>query len=306
MKEQPASAAALATSLIRAVHARCDPQPLLRDDFGDLLLTDADRCGWRARFRQMLSSEQQKVVDELGDSPGALDSAVRLSPAYGAVIVRHRHTEDLLAAAVATGVRQYVVAGAGLDSFAFRHPELARRVHIYEVDQPATQAMKRERLASAGIALPENLHFIACDLSASGLKEKLLAGGLIASEPGFFSLLGVTPYLSRDATLSVLRDLSASTRGHAWLVFDYLEPVALSPQHAAAPVGRMAKERSTSTEPWVSGLNPNTLQQDLARTGWRLAEDLDSAALQERYCARRSDGLTVTEHVHVASAHLME
>jgi methyltransferase (TIGR00027 family) len=134
------------------------------------------------------------------------------------MVARSRYAEDKLAAAAANGVRQYVVLGAGLDTFAYRNP--FRHVRVFEVDHPATQAWKRERLQTAGIAIPNELSFVAVDFERQKLDEELAAAGFAMSEPAFFSWLGVTPYLSREAFQGTLRFITAMPAGSG-VAFDF-------------------------------------------------------------------------------------
>jgi methyltransferase (TIGR00027 family) len=116
--------------------------------------------------------------------------------------VRSRYAEDELSKAIERGVAQYVILGAGLDSFAYRRRDLAEVIHVFEVDYPATQAWKQARLRTLGITLPSNLTFIPIDFEKQALADALRAGGYRAEKPAFFSWLGVTEYLTEEACLT--------------------------------------------------------------------------------------------------------
>src|SRR5204862_4639541 len=136
------------------------------------------------------------------------------------VAARSRFSEETMAACVARGVRQVVILGAGLDTFSLRNPHAG--VTVYEVDYPATQAWKRERLAQAGVALPPSLTFASVDFERQSLADGLAAAGFRSDRPAYFQWLGVTPYLTREAIVATL-DFVAAIKG-AEIVFDYAEP----------------------------------------------------------------------------------
>ena len=215
------------------------------------------------------------------------------------VVARSRCAEDLLAA-VASGTRQYVVLGAGLDTFAYRNP--FADVHVFEVDHPATQAWKRECLTGAGIAIPAGpagVTFVAVDFEQQRLDEELERAGFRRDEPAIIAWLGVTMYLAEEAVWSVLRYVMDRPAGSA-VVFDYALPAAsLNPLQRAARAA-MASRVARVGEPWTAFFEPGTLDAGVRRLGAQTVVDLDGAAINARYFASRSDGL------HVASSgHLM-
>ena len=137
-------------------------------------------------------------------------------------VVRQRYAEEELAKAIARGVSQYVILGAGLDSFAYRRADLRQTLHVYEVDHPATQQWKRQRLADLGIALPNNLTFIPIDFEVQTLAAGMAASPFNPHEPAFFSWLGVTQYLTTEAVLSTLHYIASSTAPSSEIVFQIL------------------------------------------------------------------------------------
>jgi methyltransferase (TIGR00027 family) len=204
---------------------------------------------------------------------------------------RSRYVEDRLAEAVAGGVTQYVVLGAGLDTFAYRNPFPGLRV--FEVDFPATQEWKRAMLQEANIALPSNLTFVPLDFEHRALGEGLRDAGFDGDKAAFFGWLGVVPYLTLDAfraTLGVVAGLPAGTG----VGFDYaLEPKTLG------PAGRMAFKAlagrvAAAGEPFQLFFTPETMAQELAWAGFRRVEQLDSDDLNELYFKDRADGLKLS------------
>lgn len=209
------------------------------------------------------------------------------------VAARSRYAEDHLAEAVKCGTKQYVVLGAGLDTFACRNPFDGLRV--FEVDYPATQAWKRSRLESAQIALPDSLTFVPVDFERQTLAQGLKDAGFKADQPAFFSWLGVTPYLARETVLAILQWLISICSSNG-VVFDYVVPrSSLSPLSRAA-FDLLANRVAAAGEPFIGFFDPDQLTSDLRKMGFVHVEDLDAERINARYFASRSDGL------HVAGA----
>ncbi len=215
------------------------------------------------------------------------------------IVARSRVVEDLLAEAVAKGVNQYVLLGAGLDTFAYRSPHPGLKV--FEVDYPATQAWKRERLATAGIAVPDSLTYAPIDFERQTLAEGLSNGGVDLAAPTIFAWLGVVPYLTREAIMATLSGVAAFPAGSA-VVFDYGEPRENMPPHIRAFAEARAQHVAAIGEPWISFFQPADLARDLAALGFTRIEDLNGPILNERYFKDRADGLAVGPFAHVMRA----
>jgi methyltransferase (TIGR00027 family) len=193
--------------------------------------------------------------------------------------MRSRFAEDALKMAVARGVRQYAVLGAGLDTYAYRNPY--PDLSVFEVDQPATQSWKRHRLARAEIAIPDSVRFVPVDFEQVTLVEGLAAAGFDPGVPTFFSWLGVTPYLTRDAiftTLGFVGGLSGE------IVFDYGEsPDAIQKPELRAAYEAIARRAAEMGEPWITYFEPAGLHADLARLGFREIQDLGPTEIAMTY-----------------------
>jgi methyltransferase (TIGR00027 family) len=202
--------------------------------------------------------------------------------------VRSRYVEDQLAAAVAEGVAQYVVLGAGLDTFALRNPYSALRV--FEVDFPATQEWKRALLANAAIAPPSNLTFVPLDFEHQTLAGGLADAELDASAPAFFGWLGVVPYLTLDAFRSTLAAIAGLPKGAA-VAFDYaVSPDTLSPPRRKV-FDALAARVAAAGEPFKLFFTPPELNVELRSAGFQRVEQVDSDELNGRYFRGRADGL---------------
>ncbi|MCI4330216.1 MAG: class I SAM-dependent methyltransferase [Thermoplasmata archaeon] len=212
------------------------------------------------------------------------------------IVARSRYAEEELAKARDRGVAQYVVLGAGLDTFAYRNKEDSRPLEVFEVDHPATQAWKRTRLQEASIPIPPSVHFVATNFESGRLVPDLIAGGFRPEEPAFFGWLGVTMYLTRpaiDATLDVL----AATPASSGLVLDYFDRTALTPPVQRVARGIMAARVALSGEPFLSGFDGGELPNSLRARGFRNIEDIGAVEANARYFAGRADGLRVVSPV---------
>ncbi len=223
-----------------------------------------------------------------GSDPRGTDRAIGLR---AFIAVRSRFTEDSLAAAMARGVGQYVLLGAGLDTFAYRAGPEFGRLSIFEVDHPATQAWKKSRLDEAGIAVPQNVIYAPVNFETETLSEGLTRAGLDRRQPVFFAWLGVTPYLTRDAVMGTLNFIAKSTRPGSEIVFDYAEPPEKLDAAQRASFDAMAERVAAAGEPFRSFFEPGPLARELSSMGYSEIEDLDAAALNSCYFAGRNDGL---------------
>ena len=204
------------------------------------------------------------------------------------IAIRTRFAEDHLADAVQRGVRQLVVLGAGLDTYAYRGAHAGRLI-VFEVDHPATQAWKRERLDEAGIALPRNLRFAPVDFEAERLSDGLRAAGFDPSQPSFFTWLGVVPYLTADAVTGTLSFIG-SLPGGAAVVFDYGSPTGALSAEARARHAALAARVAEAGEPFLSLFEPAELAGHLRAAGFTLVRDWGAAEISARYLSGRGGG----------------
>jgi methyltransferase (TIGR00027 family) len=276
-----ASRTALATSLMRALHSRTAPAPLIDDKWGDHLVPEAMRHAMP-------------------------ETALRANAAYADVIVRARYAEDALAAALLVGTDQYVIIGAGFDSFAHRRPADAHALSIYEVDHPATQGLKRQRLQACGVAESSTLHYVAADLSQEDLGAALARSSFQPGRPTFFSWLGVTMYLSREANLAALRAIAACAAPGSELVFTYVDDAVFEPGHAANEAfGALRQHVASVGEALLSGFDPATLSAQLWEAGFQQLEDLNGDEMVARYDASGVNGLQSNSAAHIARARVI-
>jgi methyltransferase (TIGR00027 family) len=292
------SMTAVMVAAIRAHHSAQSGPKIFDDTFARLLLSDADR----ERYAEICVNGLQRLNPSLAascsDRAASIYHAQRLGAGTAPVLVRARYIEEALLAALGQGIQQYVIIGAGLDTFAFRRPDLAKRLQIFEIDHPATQAFKRARLENAGLVQPEYLHFAAADLEHQTVSEALVGTPYDPQAATFFAWPGVAMYLSHDAVLGTLRCIAGIASSSSELVFDYLEPDAFA---ADAPprVKSVLQRVREFGEPIVSGLDPRTLRSELSRLDLRLIEDVGPGQVQTRFLDQ-TDGFRSTEYWHLA------
>jgi methyltransferase (TIGR00027 family) len=267
METGKASKTALGVAIRRAAHQLADRPPVLDDPIA-VRLVGGD-----------FADKMERAIHPVG----------RDARAYMAV--RSRYVEEQLAEFAAVGGAQYVVLGAGMDTFAYRNPFPALRV--WEADLAASQKAKRRMLARAGIQIPKSLTYAVLDLEHHTLAEDLARAGLEAEKPAFFGWMGVAPYLTLEAFRSTLRTIAQLPAGSG-VGFDY----AVAPETLSA-AGRVAFERlaervAAAGEPFRLFFTPETMEAELRLAGFTRMEQLDYNRLNERYFRDRSDGLKLS------------
>jgi methyltransferase (TIGR00027 family) len=282
MREGKPSRTALGVATHRAAHQLLDHPKVLDDP---LALT-------------ILGPERATAIQA---DPRATETSI-VSPFLRAFsVARSRFAEDELARAVAHGVGQYVVLGAGLDTFALRNPYPAGSLRVFEVDHPATQAWKQELLAQAGIALPDNLTFAPMDFHEQTLAQGLARAGHDSARPTFFSWLGVTPYLSPEAIMATLGYIASCPTGSG-AVWDYVVSPELLDFKGRMILEAILSRVAASGEPWQAFFDPTALGGELAALGFSRVSDLGQAEINGRYFAGRADGLGVGVMCRLISA----
>jgi methyltransferase (TIGR00027 family) len=189
-----------------------------------------------------------------------------------------------------------------MDSFALRAPSFASDIEVFEVDHPASQKLKVDRLRDRGIEPSLPVHYVAADLGEQSLDAALSRSAFDPNRIAFFSWLGVTAYLTREANLSTLAAIARCGAPGSELVFSYHDQQAFdSPDEERR---RVVAGVAAIGEPWVSGFHPSELADDLRSVGLTLVEDLGREELHERYCSDRQDGLSVSAVDHIARARI--
>jgi len=267
-KAKPDSSA-VRVALWRALHLEVDPPPHVFDDSVALKIAGPDE-GWRSR----------------PDMDPHFTRSFRAS-----IVARARFIEDLLLEQAGRGVGQYVILGAGLDSFAQRRPEVAAKFKVFEIDQPSHQAWKRARLIELGFGIPEWLRFVPVDFEANDdWWQRLTEAGFDANQAALVASTGVSMYLTKDAVAATLRQIAALPSGSTF-VMSFLLPLELAEPEARPGLELAAKGARASGTPFISFFTPDEMLALARDVGFRAAEHVSAAALGERYFAGRQDGL---------------
>ncbi len=275
MSDRNASRTALGTAYMRAAHQLLDASPhILEDPLAVRLLGPA-------------------AVQRISDTTESYQTPQRRA-LRAHVVLRSRFAEDRLAAALQRGVTQYVILGAGFDTFALRRPAWAQLLQILEVDHEATQDMKRSQMAAAGLAMPENAHFATIDFEHETLHDGLQRYPISLDEPTFFSWLGVTMYLNEDAIDGVLQSVAAFPVGS-----EIVLTFALPPDDVRSPFDQRA---TCLGEPWISYFEPDALEAKLRDAGFSTVEFLSPSEAEARYFRRRPKDLPVPRRPNIVCA----
>lgn len=282
MLEEQASRTAQRVATHRAAHQLLDQPKVFEDPLAVAIL----------------GKEQASAIEA---DPRSTETSP-ISPRLRAfTAARSRFAEDELAQAVEQGVRQYVVLGAGLDTFAYRNPYEQGTLKVYEVDHPATQQWKRGRLEEAGVKLPESLVFAPLDFNQHSLSEGLLAAGHDPDQPTFFSWLGVTPYLRPEAVRQTLTDIATYPEGGG-VVLDYAVAPELLDEQSRMIYEILSGWSRDNGEPWLAPFAPEVIGRMLGELGFGRIEDLGPEEINARYFAGRADGLAVGSLYRLVSA----
>ncbi len=219
------------------------------------------------------------------------------------VLSRARYTEDTLEKAVSQGVKQYVILGAGLDTFAFRRSDLMEQLEVFEVDHPATQGFKLHRIAESGWKHPAKLHFVPIDFTKENLSTALTRSSSYDPKvKSFFSWLGVTMYLTREEVSATFRSITNIAPWGSEVVFDYLDTDAFIPEKSSPQMKQKREIFQKIGEPMLTGFNPLTLDEYLEKLGLRLNENLSPDDIERLYFKGRTDDYHAQEHGHIAWA----
>jgi len=283
MEERGPSRTAITTATLRAAHFLLDAEPKILDD------------SFARAFAGFANDEElSKALDTL-----VYPDFARMRTLFA---LRNRYAEDELARTIEQGTSRYIILGAGLDSFAYRRPDLMRTLDVFEVDHPSSQAWKRRRVAELGIRIPARLHYVPIDFERETLTAGLAAAGIDFTAATFFSWLGVTQYLSSAAVLGTLREVAELAAPGSEIVFQFIVPEATLTGEERSLVTDLAAGGAAVGEPWLSFLEPEELDAHLRQMGFRKVLHFGPQQATERYLLGRSDGLQLPAYFHMINA----
>ena len=294
-----ASITALMSSFGRVFHAENEEHPVFADYLAKELMTPEEYATVQS---YLLGGAQffEPEIDPAAFQPKELLRRlvnVHIAPSP---LCRTAYTEQALKTAVLTGTKQYVILGAGLDTFAFQETEFLSKYQVFEVDHPLTQADKQERITRAGWTIPDNLAFVPVDFTKDSLAERLIAAGFDPSAKSFFSWLGVTYYLSAEAIDTMLSALSTLCADGSTLVFDYPDENFFdAPEKRVQNTIMMAK---AGGEPMKTALSYSELEKLLAKHGFLIYELLTPDDIQRDIIDKAGADMKAFEHVNYCLA----
>ena len=272
MRESSPSRTAWRVAVRRAAHQLFDTPKVLDDPVALRIIGDEGR-------RRLTQADQHRG---------------RIARAFRAfMVVRSRFAEDELARAVGRGVQQYVILGAGLDTFAYRNPYDPATLRVFEVDHPATQEWKRQLLAAAAIPVPSTVTYASIDFERDTLADGLAKAQFDPRIPTFFSCLGVTMYLTGEAVDATLRVVAQTPEGGG-IVFDYGVSKSRLGWSGRFALGVLSRRVAAAGEPFQTLFDPDDLARRLDSLGFRSITDLGADELNSRYFSNRTDGLCVS------------
>ena len=259
---------AVRVAMWRALHVEIDSPPHVFEDEVGLKLA-APEDGWRSRP----------------------DMSPFTRPFRASIVARARFIEDLVAEQAAHGVGQYVILGAGLDTFAQRRPELACRMIVFEIDQPGAQEWKRQRLVDLGLGIPSFLRLVPVDFEAGDKwLERLVSSGFDLGRPAIVASTGVSMYLTKDAIAATLRQVAALAPGSG-LVMSFLLPIEMTDPEVRPGIERAAAGARANGTPFISFFTPTEMLTLARDAGFKDVQHVSAATLAQRYFAGRTDGL---------------
>lgn len=280
---------ARATAAIRAMHLLYDQPVVFNDPYAIQFTSPAFRRVCRSRFLPWLL--RRRFISGV------------LQPVSAQVLSRARYSEEKLEQAVSKGVSQYVIIGAGFDSFCIRRPDFSSSLRIYEIDHPTTQHMKQKRLVEILDSPLKQTEFLAVDLERQTIADALLGSSLSQDEKAFFSWLGTVPYLSEDAVFSVLRQVASFAANGSEVAFDYLIPTHLMTEEERRVLARGMRMIKRWGEPVQSFFRPDTLPDQISHLGYRVLDNQSPVEQNRQYFSDRSDNLKTHSgayNMHVA------
>lgn len=282
MTNREPSRTALGVAYTRAAHQILDSKPLLLED---------------AFAIQLLGKEAtQRIIEAAESYQTPLARYLRSH-----VVLRSRYAEDQLLTAVQRGISQYIIIGAGFDTFLLRQPKWANNLAIVEVDHPGTQKLKRSRIADACLSIPDNVKFVDIDFESETLDEGLRRSGISTAQQTFFSWLGVTMYLTETAIDETLRSMANFPAG-SQTVLTFSEPPTHGSQISKVVAARLAEHVESIGEPFISYFEPEAFKSKLLTTGFTNVELLSPDEAHERYFLHGHLDLPSPKHVGFASA----
>lgn len=302
MKKNESSVTSLISAFGRSYHSQFDDTPKIFNDYlAKDLISVKEFNDIKENMVQGIHFFNKDIAQKFeGNTEEILKwiTQVQLSPI---TLSRAAYCEKVLLNEVALGLRQYVILGAGLDTFSFRHPELANSLEIFEIDYPTTQEFKKKKLDEANLKIPSNLHFVSMDFTKKLSYQNLIGKGF-DNKKTFFSLLGVSYYLTKEEVSSLIDYLFTKVPSGSSIVFDYADEKLFEEKGTSNRVENMLKMASMGGEPMKSCFSYFEIEKMLEKSGLLIYEHLSPAQIHELYFKNRNDYLSAFETIHYIHA----
>ncbi|MFD3450223.1 class I SAM-dependent methyltransferase [Microbacteriaceae bacterium 4G12] len=301
MKKGEESLTSLISAFGRAYHSQFDTPKIFNDYIVKDLITQKEFNDIKENMVQGIHFFNKEIAQKFKENTEEIlkwITQVQLSPTP---LARAAYCEKVLLHEIMLGLKQYVILGAGLDTFSFRHPELENSLEIFEIDHPATQEFKKKRLDEADFTIPSNLHFVSMDFTKKFSYQNLLNEGF-DDKKTFFSLLGVTYYLTKEEISSLIDYIFTKVPSGSSIVFDYADENLFKEKGISNRVENMVKMASGSGEPMKSCFSYFEVEKMLEKSDLLIYEHLSPAIINELYFENRNDYLSAFETIHYIHA----
>ncbi|PFP17535.1 SAM-dependent methyltransferase [Bacillus sp. AFS073361] len=299
MQTRKESLTAIVSCFARGYHASTSIDPIFNDFIAHSLLNEEEKQLIATNWANAIAFFDQEKSETLETFDEKL-MWVMNNQTIPQLVSRARYAEDGLRSAIERGFKQYVILGAGFDTFALRQEKLPEDFIIYEVDHPATQAFKINRLQEIGMDIPKNVRFVPVDFKSDSLRAELKKSGFDEQQYTYFSLLGVVMYLAKKEFCQLLSSVAEMSADGSSFIFDYLDDTAFNERLASKKLTRMRQITAQTGEPMITGYDPFELDLELQDCQMLLYENLSPANIEEMYFKGREDGLHAFEHFHFA------
>lgn len=301
MKKDKSSLTSLISAFGRAYHSQFDTPKIFNDYIAKDLISQKEFNDIKENMVQGIHFFNKDIAQKFKEDTEEIlkwITQIQLSPTP---LARAAYCEKILLHEIMLGLKQYVILGAGLDTFCFRHPELKTTLEIFEIDYPATQEFKKKRLEKANFKIPSNLHFVSMDFTKKFSYQNLVDEGFDNNKT-FFSLLGVSYYLTKEENSSLIDHLFAKVPSGSSIVFDYADENLFKEKGVSNRVENMVKMASASGEPMKSCFSYFEIEKMLEKSGLLIYEHVSPAKINELYFENRNDYLSAFETIHYIHA----
>ncbi|MFJ7916580.1 MULTISPECIES: class I SAM-dependent methyltransferase [unclassified Lysinibacillus] len=301
MNKDESSLTSLISAFSRAYHSQFDTPKIFDDYLAKKLITQQEFNDIQTNMVQGIQFFNKEITVKLNGQTEELLKWIVQTQLSPTPLARAAYCEKVLLHEIMLGLQQYVMLGAGLDTFSLRHPELENNLKIFEIDHPATQEFKKKRLAEVNLKLPSNVHFVSLDFTKKFSYQNLINSGF-GNKKTLFSLLGVSYYLTKDEISSLIDHLFANVPTGSSIVLDYADEKLFKEQGISNRVDNMVKMAAASGEPMKSCFTYKEMEKMLENSGLLIYEHLSPDTINELYFDNRKDYLTAFETIHYVHA----